>query len=195
VFSNEHDFVSLFKPLISGQICCDIVIISLIFSIEECAASEAKWYARHRKKAASRARGIGPPADGPNQRWSMDFMSDRLVDGSAFRILTALDRYSRECLLLEADMSMSGKKVVNCLQHLSQQRPLPSGITVDNGSEFYSKAMAAWAYGNGVQLEFIRPGKPAENGYVESFNGRLRDECLHTELFFSLADARQKLER
>jgi putative transposase len=125
----------------------------------------------------------------------MDFMSDRLVDGSAFRILTAVDRYSRECLLLEADRSMSGKKVVKCLQHLSQQRPLPRGITVDNGSEFYSKAMDAWAYGNGVQLEFIRPGKPAENGYVESFNGRLRDECLNTELFFSLTDARQKLER
>jgi putative transposase len=150
---------------------------------------------RKRKKAASRARVIGPPADGPNQRWSMDFMSDRLVDGSAFRILTAVDQYSRECLLLEADTSMSGKKVVNCLQHLSQQRPLPRGITVDNGSEFYSKAMDAWAYGNGVQLEFIQPGKPAENGYVESFNGRLRDECLNTELFFSLADARQKLGR
>ena len=122
-------------------------------------------------------------------------MSDRLVDGGAFRILTAVDQYSRECLLLEADTSMSGTKVVRCLERLSQQRPLPKGITVDNGSEFYSKAMDAWAYGNIVQLEFIRPGKPAENGYVENFNGRLRDECLNTELFFSLVDAREKLER
>ena len=150
---------------------------------------------QRRKKTASRARVMGPPAAGPNQRWSMDFMSDRLVDGRAFRILTAVDQYSRECLLLEADTSMSGTKVVSCLHCLSQQRALPNRITVDNGSEFYSKAMDAWAYGNGVQLEFIQPGKPAENGYVESFNGRLRDECLNTELFFSLADARQKLKR
>jgi putative transposase len=91
----------------------------------------------------------------------MDFMSDRLVDGRAFRILTAVDQYGRECLLLEADTSMSGTKVVSCLHRLSQQRALPNRITVDNGSEFYSKAMDAWAYGNGVQLEFIQPAKPA----------------------------------
>jgi putative transposase len=148
-----------------------------------------------RKKTASQARVIGPPADRPNQRWSMDFMSDRLVDGRAFRVLTAVDQYSRECLLLEADTSMSGTKVVSCLESLSQLRPLPKGIRVDNGSEFYSKALDAWAYKYGVRLEFIRPGKPAENGHIESFNGRLRDECLNTELFFSLADAKQKLER
>jgi putative transposase len=97
--------------------------------------------------------------------------------------------------LLEADTSMSGRKVVTYLEGLSQQRPLPQGITVDNGSEFNSKAMDAWAYSHGVELEFIEPGKPSQNGYVESFNGRLRDECLNTELFFSLTDARQKLDR
>jgi putative transposase len=149
---------------------------------------------RKRKKIASRARVIGSPVDRPNQRWSMDFMSDRLVDGRAFRILTAVDQYSRECLLLEADTSMSGAKVVGYLQRLSQHRPLPQGIRVDNGSEFYSKALDAWAYQHGVQLEFIRPGKPSDNGHIEGFNGRLRDECLNTELFFSLADAKQKLE-
>jgi hypothetical protein len=147
------------------------------------------------EKIASRARVIGSPVDRPNQRWSMDFMSDRLVDGRAFRILTAVDQYSRECLLLEADTSMSGAKVAGYLQRLSQQRPLPQGIRVDNGSEFYSKALDAWAYQQGVQLEFIRPGKPSENGHIEGFNGRLRDECLNTELFFSLADAKQKLEQ
>jgi putative transposase len=150
---------------------------------------------RKRKKTVSRARVIGPPARRPNQRWSMDFMSDRLVDGRTFRILTAVDQYSRECLLLQADTSISGTKVVSYLEHLRQQRPLPNGITVDNGSEFYSKALDAWAYEHGVQLEFIRPGKPSENGYIEAFNGRLRDECLNTELFFSLADAKQKLEQ
>jgi putative transposase len=150
---------------------------------------------RKRRKIASQARVLGPPADGVNQRWSMDFMSDRLVDGRGFRILTAVDQYSRECLLLEADTSMSGTKVVGYLEGLRQQRPLPRGIRVDNGSEFYSQAMDAWAYRNGIELEFIERGKPSENGHVESFNGRLRDECLNTELFFSLADAREKLER
>lgn len=150
---------------------------------------------RKRRKIASQARVLGPPANGVNQRWSMDFMSDRLVDGRGFRILTAVDQYSRECLLLEADTSISGTKVVGYLERLRRQRPLPQGIRVDNGSEFYSKAMDTWAYGNGIELEFIERGKPSENGHVESFNGRLRDECLNTELFFSLADARQKLER
>ena len=121
-------------------------------------------------------------------------MSDRWVDGRAFGILTAVDQYSRE-YLLEADRSMSGTKVVSCLERLSPQRPLPKGIGVDNGSEFYSKAMDAWAYEHEVELEFIWPGKPGENGYIESFNGRLGDECLKTERFFSLADAKQNLER
>ena len=112
-----------------------------------------------RRKIASRARVPGPPAERINQRWSMDFTSDRLVDGRAFRILTAVDQYSRECLLLEADTSISGTKVVTYLEHLSQQRPLPQGITVDNGSEFYSKAMDAWAYSHGVELEFIERAK------------------------------------
>jgi putative transposase len=151
--------------------------------------------ARKRKKIASQARVMSSPVDRPNQRWSMDFMSDRLVDGRSFRILTAVDQYSRECLLLEADTSMSGAKVVGYLQGLGRHRPLPEGIRVDNGSEFFSKALDAWAYQHGVQLEFIRPGKPSENGHIEGFNGRVRDECLNTELFFSLADAQQKLQR
>ena len=91
--------------------------------------------------------------------------------------------------------SLTGQRVVESLERLSWLRGKPEAITVDNGSEFCSRAMDDWAYRNGVMLDFIRPGKPAENGFIESFNGRLRDECLNTELFFSLADAREKLER
>jgi len=91
-------------------------------------------------------------------------------------------------------MSMTGKAVAKALERLSFNHPLPRVITVDNGTEFFSQAMDSWAYRRGVQLEFIRPGKPTENAYIESFNGRLRDECLNTNLFFSIDDARRKLE-
>ena len=150
---------------------------------------------RKRKKVASRVRVWVPPATGPNQHWSMDFVTDRLVEGRAFRVLTVVDQFSRECPVLEPDFSLSGEKVAACLERVGKERGLPKVITGDNGSEFYSKAMDAWAYRHGVQLEFIRPGKPTENGYIESFNGRLRDECLNVEVFFSLADVKEKLGR
>ena len=134
-------------------------------------------------------------AERPNQRWSMDFMSDRLTARRAFRVLTIVDQFSRECPLLEADRSLTSKHVVECLDRLAWLHGKPESITVDKGSEFCSRALDAWAYQNGVRLDFIRPGRPVENGFIESFNGRLRDECLNTELFFSLADAREKLER
>ena len=135
-----------------------------------------------------------PGAGRPNQRWSMDFVSDRLVNGRWFRILTVVDQYTRECLCTFADHSQTGQKVVEQMKRLAAARGLPESITTDNGSEFGGKAMEAWAYQADVKLDFIRPGKPVENGYIESFNGRLRDECLNGELFFDLADARQKLE-
>jgi putative transposase len=131
----------------------------------------------------------------PNQRWSMDFVSDRLADGHWFRILTVVDQYTRECLSAHADRSQTGEKVVQQLKGLVARRGAPESITVDNGSEFASRAMEVWAYQASVQLDFIRPGKPVENGYIESFNGRLRDECLNGEIFFDLTDARAKLER
>jgi putative transposase len=136
-----------------------------------------------------------PGAGRPNQRWSMDFVSDRLVNGRWFRILTVVDQYTRECLCVFPDHSQTGLKVVEQMKRLAASRGLPESITTDNGSEFGGKAMEAWAYQAGVKLDFIRPGKPVENGYIESFNGRLRDECLNGELFFNLADARQKLEK
>lgn len=125
----------------------------------------------------------------------MDFMSDRLTDGRAFRVLTVVDQFSRECPLQEADRSLTGQRVVECLDRLALFQGKPESITVDNGSEFCSSAVDQWAYQNGVRLDFIQPGRPVENGFIESFNGKLRDECLKTELFFSLADAKEKLEK
>jgi putative transposase len=147
-----------------------------------------------RKKRASQLRVPLATATAANQRWSMDFVTERLENGRYFRILTLIDQFTRECLVLWADASLTGQKVVFSLQRLTASRPLPLAITVDNGAEFCSRAMDAWAYQTGVKLDFIRPGRPVENGFVESFNGRLRDECLNVNLFFDLSDVREKLE-
>ena len=147
-----------------------------------------------RKKRSAHTRVPLPEPGRPNQRWSMDFVSDRLADGRWFRILTVVDQYTRECLCAYADRSQTGEKVVTQMKRLAAMRGMPESITTDNGGEFAGKAMETWAYQNGVKLDLIRPGKPVENGYIESFNGRLRDECLNGEIFFDLADARQKLE-
>jgi putative transposase len=147
-----------------------------------------------RKKIARRARVPVQAATRPNEKWSMDFIAARLIDGRWFRVLTVVDQFTRECLVLLADRSLSGQKVALALSQVIAERGAPVSITVDNGSEFYSRAMEAWAYQYGVQLDFIRPGRPVENSYIESFNGRLRDECLNVEVFFALADVREKLE-
>jgi putative transposase len=106
-----------------------------------------------------------------------------------------VDQYTRECLCAYADRSQTGEKVVVQMKRLVALRGVPESIMTDNGSEFAGRAMETWAYQNGVKLDLIRPGKPVENGYIESFNGRLWDECLNGEIFFSLADARDKLQR
>lgn len=124
----------------------------------------------------------------------MDFVAQRLADGRWIRVLTVVDQYTRECLTLHADTALSGEKVAIALERIVTLRGTPKSITVDNGTEFASKAMDLWAYTNGVHLDFIRPGRPVENGYIESFNGKLRDECLNVEVFFTLADARRKLD-
>jgi putative transposase len=149
---------------------------------------------KHAKRVAH-ARVALPGAARPNQRWSMDFVSDRFADGRWFRILTVLDQYTRECLCAYADRSQTGEKVVVQMKQLVANRGAPESITTDNGGEFAGRAMETWAYQAGVKLDFIRPGRPVENGYIESFNGRLRDECLNGEVFFNLTDAREKLER
>ena len=149
---------------------------------------------RRRIKRASHVRVPLAQSHRVNEHWSMDFVADQLDNGRRFRILTIVDNYSRECPLLEADHSLTAQKVIACLDHLKTSRGLPRAITVDNGSEFFSRAMDSWAYRNGVKLDFIRPGKPVENAFIESFNGRLRDECLNTQIFLSLEDARAKVK-
>ena len=149
---------------------------------------------QRRKMARRRPAATSSQAAGANQRWSMDFVSDKLADGRSFRILTVVDQYTRECVCLEADRSMTGMKVAQALERAKDERGLlPESITVDNGSEFCSRALEAWAMTHEVQLCFIRPGRTVENGFIESFNGRLRDECLNVEWFASLEEARQKL--
>ena len=148
---------------------------------------------KKRRKIASVGRTPQGVAQRLNEQWSMDFVHDRTEEGRSLRVLTVVDNFSRECLALEADRSLSGERVAATLEQVARQRGYPQSIRVDNGTEFYSKALDAWAYRRGVQLAFIRPGKPTENGYIESFNGRLRDECLNVHLFFGLEDARQKL--
>lgn len=121
---------------------------------------------KQRRKMARRQRVVSTAvATGPNQRWSMDFVSDRFADGRSFRILTVIDQFTRECVGLEADRSMTGKKVTEALERAQQERGgLAESITVDNGSEFSGRALEAWAIANDVRLCFIRPGRPVENG-------------------------------
>jgi len=149
---------------------------------------------RRKQKRASQVRVPLGKAQRANEQWSMDCTADVLETGRRFRILTIVDQFSRECPLLEADYSLTAPKVIAGLERRKAERGLPTAITVDNGPEFAGRAMDAWAYRNNVKLDFIRPGKPVENAFIESFNGRLRDECLNTQAFGSLEDARQKLE-
>ena len=120
-------------------------------------------------------------------------MADELFDGRKLRMLTVVDCYTRECLAIDVGQSLKGEDVVESLNRICAQRGLPRTIKTDNGSEFISKAMDKWAYERGVELDFSRPGKPTDNARVESFNGRLRQECLNAHWFMSLADAQDKI--
>jgi putative transposase len=124
----------------------------------------------------------------------MDFVSDALLDGRRFRALTIVDNFSRESVAIEAGASMTAQRVVAILQRLAVAGRCPKYITVDNGSEFISKALDQWAHWRGVQLDFIRPGKPVENAYIESFNGKFRTECLSANWFKSMEEARHVIE-
>ena len=149
---------------------------------------------KRRRKGAAGLRVMLPSPERLNQRWSMDFVSDQTVTGRRFRALTIIDDFSRECPAIEVDTSLGGARVVTVLEKLSETRGLPEVITTDNGPEFAGRAMDEWAYRRGVKLNFIRPGKPIENAYAESFNGRLRDECLNTNWFMNLKHARDIIE-
>ena len=148
---------------------------------------------RRRKAAANRMDRI--VLTGPNQSWSMDFVSDALFDGRKFRALTVVDNHTRECLAIEVAQSLTGDDVVRVLTNIAnERRQYPPRTQADNGPEFVSLALDKWAYENGVTLDFSRPGKPTDNPFVESFNGSLRDECLNTNWFMSLEDAQAKIE-
>jgi putative transposase len=149
---------------------------------------------KRRRKGAAGARVTIPAPERPNQKWSMDFVADSIVTGRRFRALTIVDDYSRECPAIEVDTSLGGVRVVGVLERLAETRGLPEVITVDNGPEFAGKALDGWAYRRGIKLNFIRPGKPVENAFAESFNGRLRDECLNINWFMSVKHAKEVIE-
>jgi putative transposase len=147
-----------------------------------------------RRKHIALHRGPAPVPVGPTERWSMDFVHDALTDGRSFRVLTVLDQWSRQSPILEVANRMSGETVGAALDRALEGRTPPRSITVDHGTEFMSRALEDWAYQRGVQLDFIRPGRPVENAFIEAFNGRLRDECLNVHQFVSIADAQLKIE-
>lgn len=147
-----------------------------------------------RRKRISLQRGRPTPATGPNQHWSMDFVHDQMLDGRAFRVLTVIDQWSRESVSLEANFRLTGRCVGKALDEAALERGWPKAITVDNGTEFTSKALDEWAWRRGVKLDYTRPGKPTDNGLIESFNGRLRDEFLNVNEFITMQDAREKLK-
>ena len=149
---------------------------------------------QRRKRAALGRRVMLPAAQKVNERWSMDFVGDSLADGRTFRALTIVDDFSREAPAIVVDQSLPGERVVRELDQLAGGRGLPEMIVTDNGPEFAGRALDAWAYRRGVKLHFIRPGKPVENAYIESFNGKFRDECLNEHWFTSLAHARDVIE-
>ena len=152
-----------------------------------------------RKKPPKRRRSVKrrenrTEASRRNECWSMDFVADRLFSGQRFRILTLVDNFSRESLATRAGQRLTGDDVVAVLEELVNSRGRPESIRVDNGPEFISKSLDLWAYWNKVELDFSRPGKPTDNAYIESFNGKLRGECLNQHWFLSLEDAQEKLD-
>jgi putative transposase len=146
-----------------------------------------------RKRALGERRPMEIPT-APNQRWSLDFVSDQMTDGRRFRILAVVDDCTRECLALVPDTSISGRRVARELDAIVRQRGKPATIVSDNGTELTSNAILSWADETGVGWHYIAPGKPQQNGFIESFNGRLRDELLNETLFRSLPHARAVLE-
>lgn len=147
---------------------------------------------RKGRKVRSMPRAPIEPPTGPRQRWSMDFVSDSLgPSGRRFLTLTVVDDFTRECVLLYANFSIPGLTVARALDTVGE---LPKIFNIDNGSEFTGKAMDQWAHEKGIKLDFIRPGKPNENAFIESFNGKFRDECLNENWFVSLEEVRRTIE-
>ena len=150
---------------------------------------------RKKRRQTAALRVVIPPPTKPNERWSIDFVSDSIFDGRKFRCLTIVDDFTRESPHIVADTSIPGHRVAQVLDGLGGARGgLPPTIVCDNGPEFTGMAMDRWANARGVKLAFIRPGKPVENAFIESFNGKFRDECLNEHWFTSLKDAQEKID-
>lgn len=149
---------------------------------------------RPKKKLRGHLRLVLPEPQKPNDIWSMDFVSETLFDHRRFRCFTLVDDFTRESLVIHADRSLKSEKIVSIFEKLKIIRGLPKMIVCDNGPEFISQNLDIWAYQNKVDLKFIQPGKPVQNAYIESFNGKFRDECLNQHWFLSLEDARQEIE-
>jgi len=147
-----------------------------------------------RKRRPSVARGLPRLPTRPNECWALDFVSDTLAWGRRIRCLTVVDCFTREAPAIELDTSLPGARVVRMLEALSAQRGRPKALLMDNGPELTSRVLDQWAYEHGVELRFIDPGKPVQNAFIESFNGRFRDECLNQHWFVSLAHARRVVE-
>ena len=149
---------------------------------------------RPRRKRVAPTRVPTPPPTRPDERWSMDFVRDTTADGRPFRVWTLVDDLTRECPLLRVERSLPAARVIEALDALLLVRGTPTTIVCDNGPEFVSVALDQWASRHGITLDFIRPGHPVENCFIESFNGRLRDECLNQHHFVTVADAQQRIE-
>lgn len=162
--------------------------------VERLYREEGLTVRRRRRKRVARPRLELPMPRRADDQWSMDFMRDQLAGGRVFRLLTIIDHYTRESPVIEVDLSLPGARVVRVLERLAGRRGLPRSIRMDNGPEFTGQALDEWAHRRGVKLEFIRPGRPVENAFIESFNGRLREECLNQHWFLDLEDARRTIE-
>jgi putative transposase len=150
---------------------------------------------RGRKRVTREARLPLPAPAGPNELWSLDFVSDALAGGRRIRLLCIIDAFTRESLAIEVDTSLPAWRVAKVLDRLITERgQAPAEIVMDNGPELTSRTLDQWAYERGVKLRFIQPGKPIQNAFIESFNGRFRDECLNEHWFLTLADAQRITE-
>ena len=148
---------------------------------------------RRKKRGKIRRDRVAMPVPScAGERWSMDFVWDQLACGRRFKVLNVIDEYTRECVVQVADTSIGGKRVARALS--ASERTLPKSIVCDNGTEFTSKAMFDWAKENKVSLSFIRPGKPVDNAFVESFNGKFREGCLDQHWFANLKEANRLIE-
>jgi putative transposase len=155
---------------------------------------EALMVRRLKRKRLQRSAPINALLTGANQEWGLDFVCDGIASGRGIRMLTVVDSFSRECPAIEVNTGLSGRHVTRVLERVMEQRGRPAAVRCDNGPEFTSRHFVTWCEEQRITLLHIQPGRPMQNGYVESFNGRLRDECLNANWFGNLNDARRKIE-